>query len=127
MVGILDAIIGLIAILIGHIIISAIMMAHIRICAKKKWNKNLKCYPYFTYPILKKIFLLGLKGALNKFIVVLTFILHITIMLLIACCIWIAVEPNIIISYIYRGILGVNWLVFLLRLFWYWAAPVNFQ
>lgn len=126
MVSILNAFIVLIVIFILHSFISALMMIHIRLEAKKKWNKNVKSYPYFTYPIYKKIFLLGLKGALNKFIVILTFILNITIMLLIACCIWIAIEPNLVISYVHRVIVGVNWLAFLLRIFWYWAAPVNF-
>lgn len=126
MVSILNALIGLIAIFIGHSLFSAIIMAHIRASAKKKWKKNVVNYPYFTYPFFKKFFLLGLNGALNSFIVVLTFILNISMFLLIACCVWIAIESNIVISYIYRVILGVVWLTFLLRLFWYFGAPVNF-
>ena len=88
-------------------------------------EKNNKEYPYFHYPLLKKYFLLGLKGALNPIIVVLTFILHISAFLMIIGCILIVISPSLVISYFFRVSLGINGGSFLLRLFFYWAMPVS--
>lgn len=105
-----EALIFMLLIPIVWFLIIGIIMIHIRVDAKKKWHKNEKTYPYFHYPFYKKIFLLGLKGAINKFVVIACFIGHISTILIFIMCIWLLVAPNIYIDYLLRALSGV-WLV----------------
>ncbi len=46
----------------------------------KKSKAELKAeYPYFSYPLWKRIFCVGLKRAMPKYFVVLTFIVNLTV------------------------------------------------
>lgn len=100
-------------------------MVHVRLEAKKKWNKNEKLYPYFNYSIFKKIFLLGLKGALNRFIVVLTFIAHIATLLMIVFCVLVCCLQNIALAYCFRVLCGVELFLMLSRLGCQIGFPLN--
>lgn len=104
---------------------SILFMVHIRVEAKKKWNKNVNSYSYFSYPIYKKIFLLGLKGALNPIVVVVSFILNLSIIILIALGIWNLISPNIYVLYALRVVVGIYGISFFLRLGCFLAFPLK--
>ena len=126
MVSSFDAVLStILVIILGNVLFTFLIMLHIHASAKRRWNKNYKAYPYFHYSLLKKIFLLGLKGALNPIIVVLTFILHISSIFMIVGCIWIVISPGLVISYFFRVSLGLNGVVVSLRLFFYCAMPIS--
>lgn len=90
-------------------------------------EKNEEKYPYFKYPLYKKIFLIGLKGALNPVVVVSTFILNISEILFIIFAVWFMIAPNIIISYIIRVLSGIFVVSFLLKLGSYGLCPPEFK
>ncbi len=88
---------------------------YIKAEGRKHYNKNLKVYPYLSYPFYKKIFLLGLQGAVNKFIIVLTFMINIITSLLIILGVVQLVFLNVYLDYILRAMLGVYWVLLLLK------------
>ena len=90
MVNFIDTIIILIICVVFWLAYSGILMVHIRLEAKKKWKENEENYPYFHYPFYKKIFLLGLKGCINRLVVISTFILNISLLILIGLSIWLS-------------------------------------
>lgn len=115
MVDIVSGIVATIAVIILDIWVTFLFMVHIRLEAKKKWNKNQKLYPYFHYPFYKKIFFLGLKGAFSRVNVLLTFVTHIATILSIIFCVWMCITQNIAISYCSRISSGIGLALFLLR------------
>lgn len=126
MVSIVNAIVGAICCIIADVFLTLLIILQVHLYAKKRWNKNVKTYPYFNYPVHKKIFLLGLKGALSRGAVVMTFIAHLATLLIIIFCILICCLPDIeAISYCFRGIAGVELALMLFRAFWQWASPPN--
>ena len=122
-----DTLIVLIVFTVNWFFFSFIILIHIKLCAKKKWKKNEEKYPYFKYPLYKKIFLIGLKGALNPVVVVSTFILNISEILFIIFAVWFMIAPNIIISYIIRVLSGIFVVSFLLKLGSYGICPPEFK
>ncbi len=82
---------------------------------RKHYKKNLKVYPYLSYPFYKKIFLLGLCGAVKKFIIVLTFMINIITILLIILDIVQIVFLNIYLDYFLRAMLGIFLVLVLLK------------
>lgn len=83
----------------------------IRLRAKKKWNKCKNTYPYFSGNIIQKLFLYGLRGQIDITAVILTYVFNISSFLGVLMGIWGIICPeNIIVEYIFRGILGV-WLI----------------
>ncbi len=124
--NIVEAIILIVFCPLIWIIVSCITMVHIRLEAKKKWNKNEKLYPYFHYPLYKKIFLLGLKGAINKLVVIATFVGHITMVLFMVFCIWELCANNIYVHYITRVLSGIFLIALLTKLGAYGLSPIKF-
>lgn len=104
---------------------SALIMLYIKFEAKKKWKKNVKLYPYFSYPFYKKIFLFGLKGALNPIVVIVTFILNVSVILLVTFGMWELISPNILVTYILRIIVGIYGVSFFSRLGCFLAFPLS--
>lgn len=126
MVGVLDAVVGTICALFIDGFYTFLVMIHIRLEAKKKWNKNQKLYPYFHYPLYKKIFFLGLKGAFSRVNVVLTFIAHISTILALIFCLLVCCFQNIAaMSYCFRAVFGVELLLLLARPGCILAFPLN--
>lgn len=116
MVGVLEAVVGTSCILFVDIFFTFLIMLHIRLEAKKKWNKYQKIYPYFHYPFYKKIFFLGLKGAFSRVNVVLTFIAHITTIIALIFCMLVCCFQNIAtMSYCFRAVAGVGLILLLAR------------
>lgn len=116
MVDIVSGIVATIAVIIIDVWATFVFMVHIRLEAKKKWNKNQKLYPYFHYPFYKKIFFFGLKGAFSRVNVVLTFIAHIGTILTLIFCVLVCCFQNIaVMSYCFRAIMGVELLLLLAR------------
>ena len=124
--NIFEEIIVLIKMVLFWLFISALIMGDIRYRAKKKWHKNEKKYPYFHYPFYKKLFLLGLNGALSKVVVVMRFLLNITVILITVLTVLYLALPLLIISYIIRALYGVYILALLLKIFTYCGSPLNF-
>lgn len=128
MISAFDAILGtILVVILGDVLFSGIIMIHIHFSAKRSWKKNNKSYPYFSYPFLKKIFFLGLKGALNPAIVIFTFLMYLSAILMIIACIWIIISPSLWISYLYRCVIGINGACLLLRSLIYCIVPVSFS
>ena len=125
MVDIVSGIAATVAVIISDVFATGLIMLQVHLYAKKRWNKNVKTYPYFSYPAHKKIFLLGLKGALSSGATILTILQHIVTILSIAFCVWLCVSQNEIIFYCSRIICGIALLLFLLRCGWQWASPPN--
>ncbi len=105
---------------------TGLLMIHIRLDAKKKWHKNEKMYPYFHYPFYKKIFLLGLNGAVNKLVVIATFIFNISIIILIIDGIWHLIAPNIITSNIFIADCVMYGISMFIKLGVYGLSPSRF-
>lgn len=106
-----DGLAGILAIIFLWIFDTLLIRVWIRLRAKKKWNKCKKTYPYFSGNIIQKLFLHGLRGAIDTTIIVLTYIFNISSFLGVLMGIWGIICPkNIIVEYIFRGILGV-WLI----------------
>lgn len=99
---------------------------HIRYKAKKKWNKNVKTYPYFKSNFFKKLFLIGLKGALSPYVIVFTFISNISILFLCVLGIWYCVEPTLILSNLFNICLGVFAISTFLKLAFYYFDSISF-
>lgn len=81
----------------------------------KHYKKNKKVYPYLSYPFYKKIFLLGLRGAINKITIVVTFALNIITLLCMVLCIVLLIHFNIYVSYCFRAGIGAELLLALLK------------
>ena len=124
--NVFEEIIVLLMIVLFWLFISALIMRDIRYRAKKKWHKNEKKYPYFHYPFYKKLFLLGLNGALSKVVVVMRFLLNITVILITVLTVLYIALPLLIISYILRALYLVFVVFLLLDLGFYLGFPINF-
>ena len=125
MVSIVDAIIGIICIIFLDIVETVVIMAQIRFSAKRKWNKNYKAYPYFHYSLYRKVFFVGLKGALNPVAVVFAFVAHIVTILVLITGIMVCFMQELIISYIFRILIGLGSFLFTIRGVWQFAFPLN--
>ncbi len=88
---------------------------YIKAEGRKHYKKNLKVYPYLSYPFYKKIFLLGLRGAVSKIIIVLTFVINIITLLLIILGIVQLVFLNVYLDYFLRAMLLIYWILLLLK------------
>ena len=126
MVDVVSGIVATIAVIILDIFLTLIMMGQVRQYAKSKWNKNKSLYPYFSYPVYKKVFFVGLKGALSRSAVILTFFAHIVTILSIIFCVWMCITQNLTISYCSRISSGIGLFLFLLRCGCQLAFPLNF-
>lgn len=124
--NIFEEIIVLLMMVLFWLFISALIMGDIRYRAKKKWHKNEKKYQYFHYPFYKKLFLLGLKGALSKVVVVMRFLLNITVILITILTVLYLALPLLIISYILRALYLVFVVFLLLNVGLYFGFPINF-
>ena len=124
--SVFNTIIGFVAICCLWIMLIFPIMRDIRYQAKKKWHKNEKKYPYFHYPFYKKLFLLGLNGALSKVVVVMRFLLNITVILITILTVLYLALPLLIISYILRALYLVFVVFLLLDLGFYLGFPINF-
>lgn len=69
--------------------------------ARKK-RKNEKNYPFFSYPLYKKIFLFGLKGTVSKLFLVFVCLGNISILVAAVASIWIFIKTNPIVVTIYQ-------------------------
>lgn len=127
MISFIDTLISVIIFVLVWALYSCIIMFHIRYTAKKEYKKNEISFPYFHYPFYKKLFLLGLKGALNPVIVVFTFILNISTLLLLIFGIWQLILPNIYVSYIFRSIVMMYLIAFFAKLIFYLCVPPKFK
>ena len=124
--NVFEEIIVLLMIVLFWLFISALIMGDIRYQAKKKWHKNEKKYPYFHYPFYKKLFLLGLKGALSKVVVVMRFLLNITVILITVLTVLYLALPLLIISYILRALYGAFLVFWFLDVGFYLGFSINF-
>lgn len=73
---------------------------------KKAKSKTTEMFPFFRYPWYKKIFFLGTKGWMPRIVVVLSFIINISIVLLIVFCI-LNIFINTVAMYLVYRILAV--------------------
>ena len=124
--NVFEEIIVLLMIVLFWLFISALIMGDIRYQAKKKWHKNEKKYPYFHYPFYKKLFLLGLNGALSKVVVVMRFLLNITVILITVLTVLYLALPLLIISYILRALYLVFVVFFVIKCRVIFGFPINF-
>ncbi len=106
MVSFKDTLIIMIVFVVVFAIYSGMIMFCIDSVGYKRIDKNKKIYPYFTNPFYKKIFLLGLKGAINPLLVVSTFLLNISVLVLIITGMWNLISPNLIVSYLFLVSIG---------------------
>ena len=124
--SVFNTIIGFVAICCLWIMLIFPIMRDIRYRAKKKWHKNEKKYQYFHYPFYKKLFLLGLKGALSKVVVVMRFLLNITVILITVLTVLYLALPLLIISYILRALYGAVLVFWFLDVGFYLGFSINF-
>ena len=102
-----NSIVGLVAILILHVIITGAHMIAVKGSAKRSKSKIRQEYPYFQHGIFYKTFFLGLNGKIPKSIVVLSFIINIACILYIPIMIWNCVMPHVVPSTIMSVLLGI--------------------
>ncbi len=126
MINFIDTLIIVIVLSLVWLLYTWLIMFHIKYTAKKKLNKNKEAYSYFHYPFYKKLFLLGLKGCLSTSIVISTFILNISVLLLLSLGIWHLISPNIYLAYCLRIIVGIYGISFFLKLLLYLCIPPKF-
>ena len=88
---------------------------YIKAEGRKHYKKNKELYPYFNYPFYKKMFLLGLRGVVNKFTVVITFAVNIITVLCMALCIALLIHYNVYLGYCLRAGAGGVWILLLLK------------
>ena len=88
---------------------------YIKAEGRKHYKKNKKVYPYLSYPFYKKIFLLGLRGAVNKITIVVTFALNIMTLLGMVLCIVLLIHFNIYVDYCSRAAAGAVLLLAFLK------------
>ena len=103
------------------VLANAVILPIIPVCFIKGLTNSLK----YLAPLLitveiigsfyKKIFLLGLKGCINRLVVISTFILNISLLILIGLSIWYLISPNIYLAYILRITVGVYGISILLK------------
>lgn len=103
----------LVAFPIGWAMFSLPMLYYIKSEGHKHYKKNLKVYPYLSYPFYKKLFLLGLRGAVSKLTIVITFAFNIITAIGIILSIVLLIHYNTYLAYCNRAIAGV-YLVLLL-------------
>ena len=126
MVDIVSGIAATVAVIISDVFATSLIMLQVHLYAKKRWNKNVKTYPYFKSNFFKKIFLIGLKGALSPYVIVFTFISNISILFLCVLGIWYCVEPTLILSNLFNICLGVFAISTFLKLAFYYFDSVSF-
>jgi hypothetical protein len=103
-----------------------LMQVWIRLEAKHKWHKNVRTYPYFKYPLYKKVLLLGLRGALPSTTVIINFSFTLFSFLCVVFGIWATVACTDIIATIYSVVL-ISWLFsYNLAIFMLWLASPSF-
>ncbi len=96
-------------------IFSLPILYYIKVEGRKHYKKNLKDYPYLSYPFYKKIFLLGLRGVVNKITIVITFALNIITLLCIVLCIVLLIHYNIYVGYCFRAVAGAQLVLALIK------------
>lgn len=118
MLNLVNSIVVLVACLIMWAIFSGFMMLAVKYNGtKKSWRKIKEIYPYFGYPFYKKAFFLGLNGAMPLSVVVLSFIINITIIIIVVATVWNMIIINIVASYIVRICSGLYLIAMLIRVF----------
>ncbi len=91
------------------------ILYYIKAEGRKHYKKNKKVYPYLNYPFYKKIFLLGLRGVVNKITIIVTFAFNIITLLCLVLCITLLIHFNIYVSYCFRAVAGAQLLLALLK------------
>ena len=103
MLSICNTIILLLVCVLFYVILTVACMLAVRFNkTKRSWKKIKEEYPYFSYPLYKKIFFLGLNGRLPKFFVVISFILNILLGLIFVLSLWNLISMSFIISQILK-------------------------
>ena len=110
-----DTLISMLIFLIVWILDVLVMMGFIISKGKMKWNTNKNRYPYFSYNFIKKMFLLGLKGAVDVIGIILTFIVNISAFLTLVFGIWSMASECIVVDYCYRIVIAVWFVCFLIK------------
>ena len=93
--------------------------------AKSRWKKNCQNFPYFTYPAYKKLFFLGLKGAMNGVTVFLTFVVNLSFVPFIAFAAWYAASAQPVAYVLFCVFMGVHLGSLMLRCLSMWIFPLN--
>lgn len=75
--------------------------------SSKQRKTNEQKYPYFHYPLYKKIFFFGLEGMMSKLFKVSVFLVNISIFLMAPLSIYLFIKFNRILSYVFRGFCGI--------------------
>ena len=91
------------------------LLYYIKAEGRKHYKKNKEIYPYFSYPLYKRMFLLGLRGTVSKFIIILTFAVNIITLLCLVLCIVLLIHFNIYVSYCFRAAVGIQLILLLLK------------
>lgn len=116
MLNLVNSIVALVACLIMWAIFSGLMILAVRHNGtKKSWKKIEEIYPYFSYRFYKKIFFIGLNGAMPLSVVVLSFIVNIVLIIIVIACVWNMILMNIVASYIARICMGIFIIAILIR------------
>ena len=123
----IDVLLTLILLIIGWFIFTFAIIIHLRVEAKKKWNKNKENYPYFQKNMFYKLWLFGLKGVINPLLPLFTFIYNISTLTLCFTGIWYMISPNEIIFCIFRVAVVAYGVSLLLKLIFYAWDPPSFK
>ncbi len=90
--------------------------------------KHREKYPFFSKCWIKKLFLVGLNGAIKPSVVIFTFLVNISLCLWIASGIWWSVIPaSIAAQWSYRIMAGVFGICFLVRFILLWGNLPKFK
>lgn len=116
MLNLSNSIAALVACLILWTILSGLMLFSVRHNGtKKSWKKIKEIYPYFSCRFYKKIFFIGLNGAMPLSVVVLSFIVNIVLIIIVIACVWNMILMNIVASYIARICMGIFIIAIVIR------------
>lgn len=91
------------------------ILYYIKSEGRKHWKKNKEIYPYFSYPFFKKMFLLGLRGEINKATIIVTFAVNIVTILCMVLCVVLLIHFNIYVSYCFRAVTGAQLILVILK------------
>ena len=116
MLNLVNTIVALVACLILWAIFSGLMLLAVRHNGtKKSWKKVKENYAYFGYRFFKKVFFLGLNGAMPLGVVVLSFVVNIALIIIVMAGVWNMIIINIVASYIVRICMGLYLIAMLVR------------
>lgn len=121
----LDILLSDLIALIVWIIFVFILLLEIYSQVKKKYREK---YSFFSNCWLKKIFLIGLNKAMKKSIIVFTFLINVSLCLILLWGIWAGVSPtSSVAQYGYRITYGIYYVCIMVRLILMSVNTIQFK